>query len=449
MSRVDDKNRGWVGHRGRSAIRPAEEVCSTLIATHLPPDDVRSRPETSGFLPEIGTEAGESSSGDRAEDTPHRWTDFETDTPMPTPTPTPTPTPSHPSGRPADSWPTIDSNGDLRLNEVIFGRFLVKEKLGAGGMGSVWLVQHTKLGCDRALKIIVPRNAKSHGSLALFEREARILAQLNRHPNIADVHDADSREDRAYIEMDYVPGKSLDKIVAAEARKGRTMPLDWTARILVQLCDLLQFAHDKEIIHRDLKPSNLMLVDGRPEGREHLKVLDFGIAKTVAGDPVNAYTIQGFSGTLPYASPEQADGHAEKASDIYSVGVILYELLTGRLPFTGSFLSQIAAKMASSPPTFREVNPETKVPEAVEKVVRRCLHRDASKRPHSARELSDAFLAALPAEVRAKVDAPSTATGPQARTLVEEPPRGRRRRRWAALAVGLVGLGLNWWSCRG
>src|SRR4051794_5362997 len=154
MSRVDEDNRGWVGHRGRSKSRSAEEVCSTLVATQVPPGDARPGLDESGFRPEIGTEAGGSSAGGRAEGTPHPWTDLETDTPMPTPTPTPPPwqpTPPHPSARPADSWPTIDSNGDLRLDEVIFGRFLVKEKLGAGGMGSVWLVQHTKLGCDRAL----------------------------------------------------------------------------------------------------------------------------------------------------------------------------------------------------------------------------------------------------------------------------------------------------------
>src|SRR5204863_8142456 len=163
--------------------------------------------------------------------------------------------------------------------------------------------------------------------------------------------------------------------------------------------DVLHVAHDHGIVHRDLKPSNLMLVDGRPEGRELLKVLDFGIAKILGvEDPAgDAHTLTGaFMGTPPYTAPEQADGHADPRSDIYSVGVILYEFLTGFRPFTGMTARLISDTIHRPPPPFSEVNPDLDVPPAVERLVLRCLAKDPKDRPQSARQLAEEFLRTVP-----------------------------------------------------
>src|SRR5262249_42720005 len=147
--------------------------------------------------------------------------------------------------------------------------------------------------------------------------------------------DARMARDAAFIEMEYVRGQSLNKLL----KTGVPMPLDWVGRILEQLCDVLEVAHALKIVHRDLKPANLMLVDGRPPGKEQLKVLDFGIAKILEGDEgsLDFHTkTECFVGSAPYSSPEQVtSGTLDVRSDLYSVGVILFEFLAGHRPFNG------------------------------------------------------------------------------------------------------------------
>jgi WD40 repeat protein len=173
------------------------------------------------------------------------------------------------------------------------------------------------------------------------------------------------------------------------------MPLPWTARIVSQLCDVLAEAHDKKIIHRDLKPSNLMLLAGRPPGREHLKVLDFGLSKILV-DTERNITKDGFVGTVAYASPEQARGEAVDArSDLYSVGVLLYEFLSGVRPFVGPVLQQFHDVIHTTPQRPSDLNPMIEVPEALEDLVMTCLAKDPAERPQSARALAEALESAL------------------------------------------------------
>ena len=193
--------------------------------------------------------------------------------------------------------------------------------------------------------------------------------------------------------MEFVKGTPLNEIL----REGAPMPLDWAARILEQLCDALKAAHglDPPIIHRDLKPHNIMLLSGRSVGREFLKVLDFGLAKEkpLGGWDSPLRSIDG--GLTPaYASPEQCvpERPQDQRSDIYTVGVILYEILTGHRPFWGSASEVLEKHEVERPPAFRARNPETRVPPEVEAVVFRCLEKDPNRRPQTAEELLNEFV---------------------------------------------------------
>jgi eukaryotic-like serine/threonine-protein kinase len=276
---------------------------------------------------------------------------------------------------------------------TLFGRYRVERQLGEGGMGSVWLVRHLELDTLRALKLIVSGIAFDPRARARFKREARLMARLS-HPNAVAVHDARMSADAAFIEMEYISGGSLSQ----RLRPGEPMPLDEVARLLDQLCDVVQDAHDLGIVHRDLKPSNLMLLEGRSPGRDVLKVVDFGIAKIFDPDQRtqedNVTRSGGAAFTPQYASPEQIGGsEVDGRSDLYSIGVILYELLTGYRPFSGTNL--LYNQFFAAPPPFVEKNPAANVPAEVERVVMWCLAKDAAARPQSARELAEVFHQAL------------------------------------------------------
>ncbi len=359
---------------------------------------------------------------------------------------TPPPGDSSPETRASNDYPSLTSAGisfardeltGISPGQVAFDLYLVKKKLGEGGMGQVWLVTHRELKVDRALKCITDRVSFDSQARLRFRREAEVLALIN-HPNAVAVHNARLNEDIPYIEMEYVPGLSLDRVF----RAGSPMPLKWIARIVDQLCSVLHAAHERGIVHRDLKPANLMLLDGRPEGEEFLKVLDFGIAKVLECDPSDSELRTGtgmFVGTVAYASPEQLLGAAEPRSDLYSVGVILYEFLTGRRPYLGlpHFILQQA--MAGNPPPFAAVDPEIgrfHYPPELEALVLRCLSRDPAARPQTARELAGLFREAVKSEVEtAKLPA-----------IEESPPAPSSIRKFVAIGMlACVALGLGVW----
>jgi serine/threonine-protein kinase len=316
------------------------------------------------------------------------------------------------AGAGADPLDDVERHEPPRVGEVFLGRYLVEKQIGQGGMGTVWLVRHVELDAPRALKLIVAGGAFDSQLRVRFRREARAMARL-AHPNAVTVHDARIGRGSAFIEMEYVRGPSLNRVMTP----GAPMPLDWVARIVEQLCDVLEEAHRQRIVHRDLKPSNMMLVGDRPAGKELLKVLDFGIAKILEGDtdPGDVRTATGhFLGSAPWTSPEQATGQAVDArSDLYSVGVILYEMLTGHRPFAGSLVRLVYDHMQTPPPRFAAVNPRVITPAAVEAVVLRCLAKSPGDRYGSARELCAAFLqAANPALASAPGAGPARPTAP-------------------------------------
>jgi serine/threonine-protein kinase len=239
------------------------------------------------------------------------------------------------------------------------------------------------------------------------------------------VYDFKRTHSMGYIEMEFVRGRSLDKYL--KEHEGEQLSLEWIAALLDQLCDVLQEAHGhldeksgkpKPIIHRDLKPSNLMLVDRKPPD-QNLKVLDFGIAKMIEEDGGPEVTLTGAGdllGTPAFMSPEQirggwgkdAEHEVDNRSDLYSVGVLLYQLLTGKTPFRrrDSF-ALLAAHLSEPPPPMKEMNPKSEIPAAVERLVMQCLDKDPTKRPQNAQELARMFRAAAGLSVERPPPIPS------------------------------------------
>ncbi len=259
-------------------------------------------------------------------------------------------------------------------------------------MGKVYLAHQTDLERKVVVKVMHDDLARDKTFRERFVRETLLMARF-LHPYAVTLFDASINDlSEPCIVMEYIPGITLEALLA---KNGRLSP-GRVARLLGQFCDVLQAAHSLGLIHRDLKPSNLMLLD-HDTPREKLKVMDFGLAKLTRESQsiknVTLATMEGVAGTPKYFSPEQARSEAlDHRSDLYSVGVILYELLTGQLPFQGTTsMDLMVAHATEAPPTFASLNLSVDIPLAVEEVVRSALEKDPAQRPQSALELSDAF----------------------------------------------------------
>src|SRR5437588_6889766 len=228
---------------------------------------------------------------------------------------------------------------DAVLGSVVDGRYKVVARLGAGGMADVYLAEDQQLGRNVAVKLLHRRFAEDPGFVERFRREAQAAAGL-QHPNVVGVYDRGDYDGTYYIAMEHLSGRSLKQLIREEAPIDPVRAIDMT----VQILKAARFAHRHGVIHRDLKPHNVIVDDGG-----HVKVTDFGIARAGASDMTETGPIMG---TAQYLSPEQAQGHAVSASsDLYSVGVVLYDLLTGRVPFDAEAAVTIALKHVSEAPT--------------------------------------------------------------------------------------------------
>ncbi len=262
--------------------------------------------------------------------------------------------------------------------------FEITEKLGEGGMGEVWLARDTRLGRTVALKTLPPAKAESGDRLRRFEDEARAASALN-HPGIAHIYDVGEADSVHFIAMEHVEGESLDHRMARA-------PLTLTEIFDLgsQLAIALAAAHEHGVVHRDIKPSNLMITS-----EDRLKVLDFGLAKlqpAIDGDSdgtVQTMTQPGVvMGTVQYMSPEQALGKdSDHRSDLFSAGVVLYQMATGQLPFRGSTPTETITEIVRSEPTpISDLSPVS--PPELERIIRKCMEKDAGRRYQNAGDLA-------------------------------------------------------------
>ncbi|MBD3869414.1 MAG: protein kinase [Acidobacteria bacterium] len=264
--------------------------------------------------------------------------------------------------------------------------YRILEKLGEGGMGEVWLAQDSKLDRKVALKVLPEKMAADPERRQRFEREAKAIAALN-HPNIVTVFAVEEWEGLHFLAMELVEGDSLGSLIPAGG-----LDLKRIFELAIPMADALSAAHERGITHRDLKPDNVMIgADGR------VKILDFGLAKwadhTLATDDgiemaTATVTQEGkILGTVAYMSPEQAQGKPVDArSDVFSLGILLYEMTTGQRPFRGdNAISTLSSILKDSPPSLTDL--KTELPTHLDRVVKRCLAKDPERRYQSAKEL--------------------------------------------------------------
>lgn len=279
---------------------------------------------------------------------------------------------------------------ELAPDTLVDGRYKILTRIGSGGMADVFCAEDQQLGRKVALKMLHRRFAEDAEFVERFRREASAAAGL-QHPNVVNVYDRGTWDGTYYIAMEYLPGRSLKDVVLQEAPLDPVRAIDLTLQIL----KASRFAHRRGIVHRDLKPHNVMVDD-----EDRVKVTDFGIARAGASDMTETGSIMG---TAQYLSPEQAQGHAvSDVSDLYSIGVILFELLTGQVPFDSESAVSIALKHVSEPPPPPSAFEPSVGPE-LESIVLWALEKDPARRPQDA----DAFIAAL-TEVRAHLHGEET-----------------------------------------
>jgi Tol biopolymer transport system component/predicted Ser/Thr protein kinase len=265
------------------------------------------------------------------------------------------------------------------------GHYRVDRELGSGGMGEVYAAEDLKLHRQVALKVLSAPLAGDAERRQRFEREAQAVAALN-HPNIVTIHSVEQSGDVHFLTMELVAGKPLSELIPP-----RGLPLERVLKVAIPLADAVSAAHQRGITHRDLKPANIMIAD---DGR--VKVLDFGLAKLKESPAANAATMLATQsltgegrilGTVAYMSPEQAEGRpVDHRSDIFSLGIVLYEMATGERPFKGdTSVSVLSSILKDTPRAITEVNHE--LPRDLGRIVRRCLMKDPEQRYQSAKDI--------------------------------------------------------------
>ncbi len=310
------------------------------------------------------------------------------------------------------------------MNERIFsGRYKIVEKIGSGGMAEVYKAEDTILNRTVAIKVLHSQLATQKDFIERLRREAQAAANLN-HPNIVNIHDWGSEDDTYFIVMEYIEGKTLKEIIEAEA----PFPPERAISIATKVCSALDFAHRRDIIHRDVKPQNIMITT---EGE--IKVTDFGIARAGAATPMTQ--TGSIMGTAQYISPEQAQGRIiQQTSDIYSLGIVLYEMLTGKVPFSGENPIAIAFKQVHEKPIPpRKIRPS--IPDSLERITLRALAKNPNDRYQTGEQMRADLLRFSRGEDVSPLPPQLSSAG---ETIVITPKRKKRKRRKIPLTPWVI-----------
>ena len=324
----------------------------------------------------------------------------------------------------------------MSIHQIIAERYQILAPIGEGGMALVFLARDLRTGHDVAIKFLRPEYKENPDFLSRFQREANAASKMSHH-NIVNLLDVGTTEN-PYIVIEYVNGKTLKDII----RDSKSLPEDVVVQIAIRILSALQHAHQAGIIHRDIKPQNILV-----NQKGYIKVSDFGIARMVGTKTATIPDAdKSVMGTVHYFSPEQAQGEtATASSDLYSVGVVLYEMLTGKMPFDGETPVAIALQhVQAKPRPLREINPE--ISPSVEAVVMKALEKSPVNRYFTALEMAQALKIAL--QSPEKENTLDTPVLPIQKEQAPKPKRRRRRGRETAAIVltALVVLSLLAWG---
>jgi len=345
------------------------------------------------------------------------------------------------------------------VGQVIADRYHVIKKLGEGGMGQVYLAEHVKMGRRSAIKVMSPSMIHDPDAVARFNREASNASRIT-HPNVCAVYDfGETPDGLIYLAMEFVEGVPLTDLIEQEG----ALPLARATAIFKQTADALQAAHDLGIVHRDLKPDNIMVARGR-DGNDLVKVVDFGIAKAVGGDETGQkVTKTGLVvGTPEFMSPEQLSGDkVDGRSDLYSLALVYFRMLTGQLPFQADSVQETMIKrLTDDPEKLAAARPDLTFPDGLQEVLDTALARTPATRYQTVAKFAEDVLGVAQLRKGTRGMAPATRAEIEAKTQVIDSHETRamkagdrgKKRSLVPLFVGVVvllGLGGGAWAIFG